>query len=221
MRASPHPWPPSQETGTTVSLDETDRAVHKASLRRQLLADALMHGRNEHEENRLRRSPEPQIIQQAKWLGFTLSFRDVQNMFAKRGGSKVEVMFRCRRGCLRRSTAGPGGWIAHGVHDIDDRVDHELRLLLVDLMAAVRLRDVPCIGDRACQLLLRRLLRGVGHVAEVRGTSAGSIPLAISAGTCGPYGRSADSTTNGIGFSGEAARISSKLRSGSILSRSG
>src|SRR5271166_7162094 len=56
MRASPHPWPPSQETGTTVSLDETDRAVHKASLRRQLLADALMHGRNEHEENRLRRS---------------------------------------------------------------------------------------------------------------------------------------------------------------------
>lgn len=36
---------------------------------------------------------------------------------------------------------------------------------------------------------------------------------AISAGTCGPHGRSADSTTNGIGFSGGAARISSKLRS--------
>jgi len=34
----------------------------------------------------------PQIIQQVKWLGFTLSFRDVQNMFAKRGGGKVEVM---------------------------------------------------------------------------------------------------------------------------------
>ena len=76
----------------------------------------------------------------------------------------------------------------------------------MDIVAAVRLGDVLCVRHETRELLLRHLLRGIGDVAEIRGTSAGSVPAAIIDGTCGPQPRSADNTTSGSWRNGAAAR---------------
>ena len=56
----------------------------------------------------------------------------------------------------------------HRVDDLADRVDHELRLLLVDVVTAFRIRDVLRIRHELGKLLLCLFLRLVGDVAEVR-----------------------------------------------------
>ena len=56
----------------------------------------------------------------------------------------------------------------HRVDDLADRVDHELRLLLVDVVTAFRIRDVLRIRQELGKLLLCLFLRVVGDVAEVR-----------------------------------------------------
>src|SRR5208283_5197264 len=53
------------------------------------------------------------------------------------------------------------------VDDIDDRLGHQSGLLLVDLMAAVRIRDVPGARNERSQAILRLFLRGVRDVAEI------------------------------------------------------
>ena len=57
---------------------------------------------------------------------------------------------------------------ANRLNNFSDRVDHELRLLLVYLVAAVRVGDVFRIRHELGELLLGLFLRGIGDVAEVR-----------------------------------------------------
>ena len=52
--------------------------------------------------------------------------------------------------------------------DLADRVDHELRLLLVYLVAAVGIRDVLRVRHELGELLLCLFLCVVGDVAKVR-----------------------------------------------------
>ena len=56
----------------------------------------------------------------------------------------------------------------HRADDLADRVDHELRLLLVHLVTAFRVRDVLRIRHEFGKLLLCLFLRLVGDVAAVR-----------------------------------------------------
>jgi len=56
---------------------------------------------------------------------------------------------------------------ADRVDELANRVDHELRLLLVYLVTAVRVRDVLRIRHELGKSFLCLFLRGVGDVAEV------------------------------------------------------
>ena len=57
---------------------------------------------------------------------------------------------------------------AHHFDDVTDRVDDELRLLLVYLVAAVRVGDVFRVRHEVGELFLGLFLRGVGDVTEIR-----------------------------------------------------
>ena len=57
---------------------------------------------------------------------------------------------------------------AHRVDNLANRVDHELRLLLVYLVAAVRVGDVLCVRHEPGELLLGLFLRGVISEVEAR-----------------------------------------------------
>ena len=67
-----------------------------------------------------------------------------------------------------RSPASATLSTANGFNHFADCVDHELRLLLVYFMAAIRFGDVFSIGDKFRELLVRFLLCGIRHIAEVR-----------------------------------------------------
>lgn len=54
------------------------------------------------------------------------------------------------------------------IDDLANRIDHELGLLVVDVVAAVGFRDVLGARHKIRQILLRRLLRGVDDVPKVR-----------------------------------------------------
>jgi len=54
------------------------------------------------------------------------------------------------------------------IDDLANRIDHELGLLVVDVVAAVGLRDVLRARHELREILLRRLLRGVEDVPKVR-----------------------------------------------------
>src|SRR5258708_20730221 len=62
----------------------------------------------------------------------------------------------------------PQSRVTHRVDDLADRVDHELRLLLVYLVAAICVRDVLRVRHELGELLLCLFLRVVGDVAKVR-----------------------------------------------------
>jgi hypothetical protein len=70
---------------------------------------------------------------------------------------------------LHRSAAWPRCRVTRRLDDLADRVDHQPGLLLVNLVAAVRVGDVLRVWHEPGELLLRLLLRIVGHVAEIRG----------------------------------------------------
>src|SRR5581483_3215288 len=53
------------------------------------------------------------------------------------------------------------------LENLPDCVDHKLRLLLVDFVAAIRISDVLRVRHKLGKLLLRFFLRGVGDVTEV------------------------------------------------------
>jgi hypothetical protein len=54
------------------------------------------------------------------------------------------------------------------IDDLANRIDHELGLLVVDVVAAVGFRDVLRVRHEIREILLRRLLRGVDDVSKVR-----------------------------------------------------
>lgn len=54
------------------------------------------------------------------------------------------------------------------IDDLANRIDHELGLLVVDVVAAVGFRDVLRARHELREILLRRLLRGVDDVPKVR-----------------------------------------------------
>ena len=62
----------------------------------------------------------------------------------------------------------PRGWVTHRLDDLADCVEHKLRLLLVDLVAAVRAGDVLRVRHERGESLLRLFLCGIGDIAEVR-----------------------------------------------------
>ena len=54
------------------------------------------------------------------------------------------------------------------IDDLADRIDHELGLLVVDVVTAVGFRDVLRARHEIREFLLRLLLRGVDDVPKVR-----------------------------------------------------
>ena len=54
------------------------------------------------------------------------------------------------------------------IDNLANRIDHELRLLVVDVVAAVGFRDVLRVRHELREILLRRLLRGIDDVPKVR-----------------------------------------------------
>ena len=56
---------------------------------------------------------------------------------------------------------------ANGLDHLTDRVDHELRVLLVDLVTTVGAGDVFRVRHELGEPLLRLFLRGIDDVAEV------------------------------------------------------
>src|SRR5215210_2806400 len=59
------------------------------------------------------------------------------------------------------------GAIPFCIDDLANRIDHELGLLVVDVVAAVGFRDVLRARHELREILLRRLLRGVDDVPKV------------------------------------------------------
>ena len=74
---------------------------------------------------------------------------------------------------LRVSSLPPQTVATDRLDDFANRVDHELRLLLVYFMAAVRVGDVFRVRHELGELRLRLFLRGICDVAEVRRNVSG------------------------------------------------
>jgi hypothetical protein len=86
---------------------------------------------------------------------------------SNRAMSKSQGPRRSARVIDRHASARQPAPATHRLDDLADRVDHELRLLLVYLVAAVGVRDVLRVRHELGELLLCLFLRGIGDVESL------------------------------------------------------
>ena len=73
-------------------------------------------------------------------------------------GNLTVVGASCMKGLFRatRRQVIPRGWISNAHNDLPDCFDHQLRLILVDIMAAVFGDEEACVRDERRQIFVRR-----------------------------------------------------------------